>query len=122
MVVATDVTNPLLGPAGAARVFAPQKGATPEQVDVLEDALTRFAAVVLRATGVDVASLPGKVTGRLRALAAAESKRCVVFAGSSEIEGPDVRSLTELEPDVEVSCREAARLLEEVSRQWAEGE
>ncbi len=39
-VVAYDVSNPLLGPRGAARVFGPQKGATPEQVDELERRLT----------------------------------------------------------------------------------
>lgn len=48
VVVATDVTNPLLGPAGAAAVFGPQKGAGPADVEVLEAALTRFADVVER--------------------------------------------------------------------------
>ena len=57
--VATDVTNPLLGPNGAARIYAPQKGATPEQVDILDAALHRYAAVVRRSLGVDIASLPG---------------------------------------------------------------
>ncbi|MBW3602849.1 MAG: glycerate kinase [Actinobacteria bacterium] len=42
----TDVDNPLLGPRGAATVFGPQKGASPEQVDLLERALTRFAEVL----------------------------------------------------------------------------
>ncbi len=41
----TDVTAPLLGPTGAARVFAAQKGATPEQIVVLERGLGRFAAL-----------------------------------------------------------------------------
>ncbi len=57
--VATDVTNPLCGNAGAARVYAPQKGANPEQVDRLEAALFRYAQVVRRHFGVDVANLPG---------------------------------------------------------------
>ena len=39
----TDVANPLLGPDGAARVFAPQKGAAPEDLPVLERNLARFA-------------------------------------------------------------------------------
>ncbi len=43
-VVLTDVTNPLLGPAGAAAVFGPQKGAAAEDVPVLEANLARFAA------------------------------------------------------------------------------
>lgn len=41
--VLTDVTNPLLGPAGAAAVFGPQKGATPEHVAALDAALARLA-------------------------------------------------------------------------------
>lgn len=41
--VACDVTNPLYGPNGAARVFGPQKGATPEQVEELDAALRSLA-------------------------------------------------------------------------------
>ncbi len=57
--IAADVRSPLCGPTGAARVFAPQKGATPAQVDHLEEALERFAAVVRRHTGIDLRTLPG---------------------------------------------------------------
>ena len=57
--IATDVTNPLIGPNGAATVYGPQKGATPSDVDVLEAALVRYAAVVRRQLGVEIASLPG---------------------------------------------------------------
>jgi glycerate kinase len=39
----TDVTAPLLGPKGAAAVFGPQKGATPDQVEQLDAALSHFA-------------------------------------------------------------------------------
>ena len=46
--VATDVRNPLTGPDGAAFVFAPQKGAAPEEVGVLDAALTRFARIAER--------------------------------------------------------------------------
>ncbi|MGN6501475.1 MAG: glycerate kinase [Pseudolysinimonas sp.] len=42
----TDVTNPLLGPSGAAATFAPQKGAGATEVALLEGALTRWAAVL----------------------------------------------------------------------------
>ncbi len=59
IVVASDVDNPLTGPAGAAAVFAPQKGATPEQVAELDAALHRYAAVLARDVGADVAGLPG---------------------------------------------------------------
>lgn len=57
--VASDVTNPLCGPQGAAVIFGPQKGATPEDVPMLDAALRRFAEVALRDTGVDVLSVPG---------------------------------------------------------------
>lgn len=55
IVLASDVDNPLLGPRGAARVYAPQKGASPADVAVLESALRRWAA----ALGPDAARLPG---------------------------------------------------------------
>ena len=57
--VAADVTNPLVGPQGAAAVFGPQKGASTEDVAVLEGALRRYAAVVERSLGVAIADLPG---------------------------------------------------------------
>jgi glycerate kinase len=47
--------NVLLGERGVARVFGPQKGATPEQVPVLEAALQRWAAGIREATGIDMA-------------------------------------------------------------------
>ncbi len=43
--IASDVTNPLGGPTGAATVFGPQKGATPEQITRLDDALRRWAVL-----------------------------------------------------------------------------
>jgi glycerate kinase len=43
MSVACDVTNPLLGPTGAAAVYGPQKGATPDQVAYLDGRLADFA-------------------------------------------------------------------------------
>lgn len=46
--VAVDVTNPLLGPEGAAAVFGPQKGAGPDDVVLLERGLATFADVVER--------------------------------------------------------------------------
>lgn len=45
-VLASDVDNPLLGPRGAAPVYAPQKGASPADVAVLESALRRWADMV----------------------------------------------------------------------------
>jgi len=51
-VLASDVDNPLLGPQGAAAVFGPQKGATPQDVDLLDAALARFVEVLAREIGV----------------------------------------------------------------------
>lgn len=59
MEILCDVTNPLIGPHGAARVFGPQKGATPDMVEQLEEGLSRLAEVVKRDLGVDIGSLPG---------------------------------------------------------------
>ncbi|WP_349903703.1 glycerate kinase [Parafrigoribacterium humi] len=46
VVVLADVTNPLLGSRGAAAVFGPQKGASPEEVATLESGLARLAGLV----------------------------------------------------------------------------
>ena len=51
--------NALLGPRGVARVFAPQKGATPAQVEQLEAALEHYAAVIQRDLGIAVAEQAG---------------------------------------------------------------
>jgi glycerate kinase len=53
IVVACDVDNPLTGPRGAAAVYGPQKGASPDDVVRLDEALTRWADAVQSATGVD---------------------------------------------------------------------
>ncbi len=57
--VLCDVDNPLLGPRGAARVFGPQKGATPAVVERLEGGLANLADVVERDLRVDVRHVPG---------------------------------------------------------------
>ncbi len=59
LVVATDVTNVLCGPAGAAATFGPQKGATPADVATLDRALGRMAEVAQRDLGVDVLDVAG---------------------------------------------------------------
>jgi len=58
-VVACDVDNPLTGPRGAAYVYGPQKGATPEMVEKLDQALKHFAEVVKRDLGKEVNDVPG---------------------------------------------------------------
>lgn len=57
--VACDVTNPLTGPEGAARVYGPQKGATDEQVEQLEANLARYAGLIREQLGQDLAETPG---------------------------------------------------------------
>jgi glycerate 2-kinase len=57
--VACDVDNPLLGPHGAAQIYAPQKGATAAEVELLEQGLDNLAGVIERQLGVDVRHLPG---------------------------------------------------------------
>ncbi|OTA40440.1 MAG: glycerate kinase, partial [Symbiobacterium thermophilum] len=59
LMVACDVDNPLTGPRGAAAVYGPQKGATAEDVALLDRALTRLADVMVRDLGRDVRNLPG---------------------------------------------------------------
>ena len=57
--VASDVENLLVGPQGAAAIYGPQKGASPQDVAVLDAALRRYADVIRRDVGVAVADVPG---------------------------------------------------------------
>jgi len=59
LLVACDVDNPLTGARGAAAVYGPQKGATPQVVAELDAALGHFAEVARASTGRDVAGVPG---------------------------------------------------------------
>ncbi|MEK0289425.1 glycerate kinase [Caldifermentibacillus hisashii] len=59
ILVASDVTNPLCGEHGASRVFGPQKGATPEMVEILDNNLRHYAQVVKDQLGIDVLNVPG---------------------------------------------------------------
>lgn len=56
---ACDVDNPLYGPKGAAFIFGPQKGATPEDVVFLDRGLQNMAQVMKRCLGTDVSGLKG---------------------------------------------------------------
>jgi glycerate 2-kinase len=74
--VACDVRNPLVGTEGAARVFAPQKGASPEQVEEIEKRLRAWAGLARRETGRNPAAEPmagagGGLAGGLWAFAGA---------------------------------------------------
>lgn len=68
-----DVDNPLLGSLGAARVFGPQKGAAPEDVEQLEDALRVWCGLLERTFGTALAEQPflGAAGGLPAALVAA---------------------------------------------------
>ena len=59
IVVACDVDNPLCGENGAARVFGPQKGATEDDILVLDQALARYGNVLAKDTGRNIATEPG---------------------------------------------------------------
>lgn len=57
--IACDVNNPLYGPLGAAHVYGPQKGATPEIVEILDKGLRNYSDAVKKVTGKDTATYPG---------------------------------------------------------------
>jgi glycerate kinase len=59
IIAAVDVQNPLLGENGATRVFGPQKGASEDELNILERALTRLADVVAKEFGFDYRDRPG---------------------------------------------------------------
>ncbi|HYK84324.1 MAG TPA: glycerate kinase [Ktedonobacteraceae bacterium] len=57
--VACDVNNPLCGPTGASAIYGPQKGATPEMVTLLDNALAHYADIVERNLGQTLREIPG---------------------------------------------------------------
>lgn len=80
--VACDVDTPYIGENGASRVFGPQKGASPEDVEILEDRLRGYASKIMKDTGIDVSDMPGAgaaggLGGAFRAYLGAELKRGV---------------------------------------------
>ena len=58
-IVACDVDSPFHGPEGAAYVYGPQKGATPEMLIRLDDGLRNMADLIAREMGIQVADMPG---------------------------------------------------------------
>lgn len=58
-IVACDVKNPFSGKTGASYVFAPQKGADQEMVEMLDAGLKHFAGIVKRYYGIDIDNIPG---------------------------------------------------------------
>jgi glycerate 2-kinase len=59
IIVAADVTNPLTGKEGASRVYAAQKGATEAEIEILENSLKHYAALIKNKTGLTVEHIPG---------------------------------------------------------------
>jgi len=81
--VLCDVDNPLVGPHGAARVFGPQKGADPEQVEQLDTGLAHLADRIQTELGLDVRDLPG--AGAAGGLGAG----ALAFMGADLVSGVD---------------------------------
>jgi len=57
--VACDVSNPLCGPNGATMIYSAQKGATPDQMEVLETSMQHYATVLDAYAGRAVSEIPG---------------------------------------------------------------
>ncbi|WP_213996004.1 glycerate kinase, partial [Tepidanaerobacter syntrophicus] len=57
--IASDVKNPLCGPEGASAIYGPQKGATPEMIEILDKNLDHLAKIIKRDLGKDIKDLPG---------------------------------------------------------------
>ena len=98
-VAATDVDSPLLGVHGASKVYGPQKGASPEDVQILDAALEAFAGVLERSLPgcpSGLGALPGGgAAGGLGAMVLALGGRCESGIGLvSRLSGLD-RSLDE---------------------------
>ena len=58
-IIACDVTNPFSGKNGAAYIYAPQKGADPEMVKLLDKGLKHFAGIIKNYNGIDINEIPG---------------------------------------------------------------
>jgi glycerate kinase len=79
--VLCDVNNPLCGELGAANVYGPQKGATPEMVQTLERGLAHLSDVVAAQLGTDIRNVPG--AGAAGGLAAG----AIAFMGGTIVSG-----------------------------------
>lgn len=84
IIIASDVENPTLGDTGAAAVFGPQKGATPDTIPILEANLRHFFTLVVEQHGVDVRELVGG------GAAGALSAGLIAFLGGRIVSGIDL--------------------------------
>jgi len=83
--VLSDVTSPLDGPAGAAHVFAAQKGASPAEIHALDDGLRHWGRILAAATGVDVGELPGSGAAGGTGAALAAALGAPLLSGAGQI-------------------------------------
>jgi glycerate kinase len=91
-----DVTNPLCGEKGAATVFGPQKGATPEMVIDLDRGLENLAMLVKQDFGIEIEDLPG--AGAAGGISAA----VVAFMNGKLVSGVDtIIAETKLEEELQ---------------------
>lgn len=98
IIIACDVTSPLWGEKGATRVFARQKGADNQQIELLENALIRFGEKSNKILGKDYSALSG--TGAAGGLGFA----LVAFCGGKLTSGFDaINSVLNLEEKIK-SC------------------
>ena len=79
-----DVTNPMYGLSGAAYVFAPQKGASPEDVILLDNELRALAERIESSLGMDASRIPGG------GAAGALGVGIYAFAGGKLVKGIDI--------------------------------
>lgn len=63
-----DIDNPMYGPTGAAAIFGPQKGATPEEIELLDAGVQQLSQIIRQTMGLDLAFVPG--TGAAGAMGA----------------------------------------------------
>lgn len=63
-----DIDNPMYGPTGAAAIFGPQKGATPEEIELLDAGIQHLSQIIKQTMGLDLAFVPG--TGAAGAMGA----------------------------------------------------
>jgi len=59
VLIASDVSNPLCGSKGASRIYGPQKGATPEIIEELDESLAHFAEIIKRDLHKHIKDIPG---------------------------------------------------------------
>jgi len=59
IIILSDVSNPLCGPTGAAAIYGPQKGASPEQIEYLDRGLQNLASIIQSNLGVDIIEIEG---------------------------------------------------------------